>query len=98
MNEWLGPLLTGLRNARLDVSAEDVADALWLASHRRPEEWGTGEVDEGDAEEEEQEAPEEIGTSEDASDPAAPTLQESRPEVPRYAAGGRPGLYLPGSK
>jgi type VI secretion system protein ImpC len=98
MNDWLGPLLAGFRNAQLGLSAEDVADALWLASHLSPDDSDGGGEDEANAVADEPETPDEAESDGDGGEAASTTLQESRPEAPRYGAGGRSGLYLPGTR
>jgi hypothetical protein len=84
-----------LRGARLDLSAEDIADAIWLAPHLvAPEADLNGSREEAQAEP----APDHVsGTPmlEDNQEPDGTLSQTTETEDPRRLAGGLGGLYLP---
>jgi len=98
--DWLTQLLVAfrgvtLRGARLDLSAEDIADAIWLAPHLVVPDAGPGASGE--------EAPAEPSRA-DVCEPPAPCEGEEadgtpipvpEAEGPRRLAGRRGELYLP---
>ena len=99
-SDWLTQLLVALRGvtlrgAKLDLSAEDIADAIWLAPYLVAED---SSLDGSGEEAEAEQAPDDIAeaaTPEDDQEPDSTPSQTSEAEGPRRLAGRRGELYLP---
>jgi type VI secretion system protein ImpC len=96
MTDWLDRLLVSLREARVDLSAEDVADVVWLAPYldrpiAEPDVEGRGRA--AEAEESVQPLSDEVeDEAEEEPEPTpAPSIEGSRP-----SGGTRGELHLPG--
>jgi type VI secretion system protein ImpC len=98
--EWLTQLLVALRGVtlhgdRLDLSAEDIADAIWLAPHLvAPDSGAVASSEEAIA----TTAPDELSNAqapEDEEEPGETPSPTSEVEGPRRRAGRRGELHLP---